>query len=122
MQTRPCGRWGLAAHAVTQRYQESDLFAFPSVNEGLAQVLFEAMSRSLPAFIRGADDLVTEGKGLFIVPVRDVERLAEAILWCYQHRDEMRAMGRAARAKIESQFTLEHYNQRMIELFKSLAT
>jgi glycosyltransferase involved in cell wall biosynthesis len=115
----------LAAHAVTQRYRESDLFVFPSVNEGLAQVLLEAMSSGLPVVASdhsGADDLVTEGKDGFIVPVRDVERLAEAILWCYQHRDETRAMGRAARAKIESQFTLEHYNQRMIALYKSLAT
>jgi alpha-maltose-1-phosphate synthase len=115
----------LAAHEVTQRYRESDLFIFPSVNEGLAQVLLEAMSSGLPVVASdhsGADDLVTEGKDGFIVPVRDVERLADAILWCYQHRDETRAMGRAARAKIESQFTLEHYNQRMIELYKSLAT
>jgi glycosyltransferase involved in cell wall biosynthesis len=115
----------LAAPAVMQRYRESDLFVFPSVNEGLAQVLLEAMSSGLPVVASdhsGADDLVTEGKDGFIVPVRDVERLAEAILWCYQHRDETRAMGRAARAKIESQFTLEHYNQRMIELYKSLAT
>jgi len=115
----------LAPPAVTQQYRESDLFVFPSVNEGLAQVLLEAMSSGLPVVASdhsGADDLVTEGKDGFIVPVRDVERLAEAILWCYQHRDETRAMGQAARAKIESQFTLEHYNQRMIELYKSLAT
>jgi glycosyltransferase involved in cell wall biosynthesis len=55
------------------------------------------------------------------VPARDVDRLAEAIQRCYQHRDETRAMGRAARAKIESQFTLDHYNQRMIVLYNELA-
>jgi glycosyltransferase involved in cell wall biosynthesis len=107
-----------------ERYRESDLFVFPSVNEGLAQVLLEAMSSGLPVVASdysGADDLVTEGKDGFIVPVRDVDRLAEAILWCYQHREETRAMGRAARAKMESQFTLEHYNQRQIALYRSLA-
>jgi glycosyltransferase involved in cell wall biosynthesis len=64
---------------------------------------------------------VKEGVEGFVTPVRDVERLAEAILWCYQHREEIRAMGRAARARIESQFTLSHYNQRMIALYRSLA-
>ena len=111
--------------ALKQSYRESDLFVFPSVNEGLAQVLLEAMSSGLPVVASdhsGADDLVTEGKDGFIVPVRDVDHMAEAILWCYQHRNETLAMGRAARAKIESQFTLAHYNQRMIELYKSLAT
>lgn len=30
-------------------------------------------------------------------------------------------MGRAARSKIENHFTLEHYNQRQIALYRSLA-
>jgi glycosyltransferase involved in cell wall biosynthesis len=105
-------------------YRDSDVFVFPSVNEGLAQVLFEAMSSGLPVVASdhsGADDVVTEGKDGFIFPVHDVERLAEAILWCYQHRNETQAMGRAARTKVESQFTLEHYNQRQIALYRSLA-
>jgi glycosyltransferase involved in cell wall biosynthesis len=105
-------------------YRDSDVFVFPSVNEGLAQVLFEAMSSGLPVVASdhsGADDVVTEGKDGFIVPVHDVESLAEAILWCYQHRNETQAMGRAARTKVESQFTLEHYNQRQIALYRSLA-
>jgi hypothetical protein len=31
-------------------------------------------------------------------------------------------MGTAARAKIESEFTLNHYNQRMIALYNGLAS
>lgn len=105
-------------------YRNSDVFVFPSVNEGLAQVLFEAMASGLPIVASdysGADDLITDGKEGFIVPVRDVDRLADAISWCYEHREELRAMGRAARAKVESHFTLEHYNQRQINLYRSLA-
>jgi glycosyltransferase involved in cell wall biosynthesis len=106
-------------------YRESDLFVFPSVNEGLAQALLEAMATGLPVVaseLSGACDCVTEGKEGFIVPARDVARTAEAIQWCYQHRDERRAMGRAARARIESEFTLDHYNQRMIALYRGLAS
>jgi len=115
---------GVYGPALAERYRESDVFVFPSVNEGLAQVLLEAMSSGLPVVASdysGADDLLTEGKDGFIVPVRDVDRLAEAILWCYQHREETRAMGRAARAKVETQLTLEHYNQRQIAMYRSLA-
>jgi len=61
------------------------------------------------------------GKEGIIVPARDVDRLAEAILWCYQHRDESRAMGVAARKRVENQFTLEHYNQRVIALYRKVA-
>jgi starch synthase len=115
----------LSVRELVKAYQESDVFVFPSVNEGFAQVLLEAMACGLPVVateLSGAKDCVTEGKEGFIVPARDVDRLAEAILWCYQHRDETRAMGKAARARIESQFTLEHYNQRMIALYNELAS
>jgi glycosyltransferase involved in cell wall biosynthesis len=105
-------------------YREASIFVFPSPNEGLAQVLLEAMASGLPVVasdLSGASDCVTEGKEGLIVPARDVDRLADAILWCYQHREETRAMGLAARTKIENQFTLEHYNRRVIALYRSLA-
>jgi glycosyltransferase involved in cell wall biosynthesis len=56
-----------------------------------------------------------------IIPVRAVDALADAISWCYQHRDAIQGMGRAARARIENQFTLDHYNQRLIRLYRTLA-
>jgi len=114
----------LPARELLKHYRDSDLFVFPSVNEGLAQVLLEAMATGLPVVateLSGACDCVSDGQEGFIVPARDVDRTAEAIEWCYEHRDETRGMGRAARARIESQFTLEHYNQRMILLYRELA-
>jgi glycosyltransferase involved in cell wall biosynthesis len=114
----------LTAIELAELYRSSDVFAFPSVNEGLAMVLLEAMASGLPVVasdMSGAVDCVTDGKEGFIVPARDVDRLAEAILWCYEHRDETRAMGRAARARVENEFTLEHYNQRMIAVYRRLA-
>src|SRR6202050_302273 len=116
---------GILPHdQVAAQDRKSDIFIMPSVNEGLAQVMLEAMASGLPVVasdLSGADDCVTEGKEGFIVPARNVDRLAEAILWCYQHPDEICAMGLAARARIESQFTLDHYNQRQIALYRSLA-
>jgi glycosyltransferase involved in cell wall biosynthesis len=63
---------------------------------------------------------MTDGKEGTIVPARHVDALADAISWCYQHRDEAQAMGKAARTRIESQFTLDHYNQRIIALYCAL--
>jgi len=86
-------------------------------------VLLEAMASGLPVVATdrtGAPDLITHGKEGFIVPARNVEALAEAILWCYRHPDETAAMGRAARAKVEQQFTLSHHAERQIALYRSL--
>ena len=114
----------LTPQEVAKRYRESSLFVLPSPNEGLAQVLLEAMASALPVVatdMTGAVDCMENGKEGIIVPARDVDRLAEAILWCYQHRDESRAMGVAARKRVENQFTLEHYNQRVIALYRKVA-
>jgi starch synthase len=109
---------------VAKIYAGSDLLAFPSVSEGLAEVVLEAMATGLPVVatdLSGANDCLENGKEGIIVPARDVEAMADAILWCYQHRDESRAMGKAARARIEREFTLENYVERQIALYRSLA-
>jgi len=104
-------------------YRSSNLFVFPSVNEGLARVLFEAMASALPVIATetsGAEDCVTSGEDGTIVPARNTEALAEAMLWHYQNREESEAMGRLARRNIEQRFTLSHYEERMIALYRSL--
>ena len=108
---------------VAECYRNSDLFVLPSVNEGLAQVLLEAMSSGLAVVASdrsGAEDCVTDGKEGFVVPARDVEKLADRVFWCYQHREETRAMGSAARARIESAFTLDHYNARQMAVYRDI--
>jgi glycosyltransferase involved in cell wall biosynthesis len=86
-------------------------------------VLLEAMASSLCVVatdLSGATECITSGKEGTIVPARDVGALADAISWCYWHREEGQVMGKAARERIESKFTLDHYNQRVIALYCSL--
>jgi glycosyltransferase involved in cell wall biosynthesis len=114
----------LPPREVARCYRESSLFVLPSPLEGLAQVLLEAMASGLAVVATdrtGANDCMTDGKEGWIVPARNVNRLAEAILWCYQHPEETRAMGKAARVRIESEFTLNDYNQRVMAFYRELA-
>lgn len=113
----------LAPEAVAHSLQESELFVFPSVNEGFSRALLEAMSCGLPVIAcrdTGAEDCVTSGTEGLLVPGRNAGALAEAIQWCYEHRDALPAMGRAARKRIEENFTLSHYENRMIELYRTV--
>lgn len=114
----------LSPQDVAQRYRESSAFVLPSPNEGFGLVLLEAMASGLPSIgtdMTGAVDCIQNGKDGMIVPARNADALANAILWCYRHPDESRAMGQAARVKVESEFTLEHYNQRVMAFYRSLA-
>jgi glycosyltransferase involved in cell wall biosynthesis len=113
----------LPSSEVARCYRESNLFVMPSLNEGLAQVLLEAMASGLPAVATdrtGANDCIAHGNEGLIVPARDAGALASAIQWCYEHREESVAMGKAARARIEREFTLEHYNARVIQMYRGL--
>ncbi len=108
---------------VARCYRQSSLLVLPSANEGLAQVLLESMASGITVVatdMSGANECITDGTEGLIVPARDNDALAEAILWCYRHRDEIHRMGRAARDRIESEFTLNHYNQRIIALYRKL--
>lgn len=113
----------LPSREVARLYRESSLFILPSVQEGFGLVLLEAMASGLPVVgtdNTGATDCVTTGVDGLIVPARDVDALAEAILWSYQHRDEATAMGRSARTKVERLFTLAHYEERLMAFYRSL--
>ena len=113
----------LPAEQVADWYRNSDVFAFPSVNEGLARVLLEAMACGLSVIATrasGAEDCVTPGEDGTIVPERDVAALAQAILWHFQNRDATRTMGFAARAKVESRFTAAHYVERMMRTYDAV--
>lgn len=63
------------AHA----YASSDVFCLPSLEEGMALVIGEALSFGLPVVTTpnsGAEDLITPGREGMIVPIRDVEGLS----------------------------------------------
>jgi glycosyltransferase involved in cell wall biosynthesis len=114
----------LPSSEMAEWYRRSSLFVLPSPNEGFGMVLLEAMASGLPVIASdksGAQDCVAEGRDGFVVAARNVDALAERILWCYQRRDETRAMGRAARMKIEQQFTLAHYAERQISLYRQVS-
>jgi glycosyltransferase involved in cell wall biosynthesis len=60
-----------------------DLFALPSLNEGMGRVIVEAMAMRLPVVasdVSGIRDLVVSGKNGLLVSASDRSALAEAIL------------------------------------------
>lgn len=115
----------LPSREVAKIYAESSLLVLPSVHEGFGLVLLEAMASGLPVVATdktGATECVTTGVDGFVVPARNVDALAEAILWCYQHPDRLIAMGKSARTKVEQRFTLSHYEERLIAFYQSLGS
>jgi glycosyltransferase involved in cell wall biosynthesis len=91
------------SHArVLELMQGCDVFCLPSIVEGRALVMQEAMSQGLPLIITpntGGEDLIDEGVTGFLVPIRRADMIAEKIAWCADNRAALSDMSRAAQAK-----------------------
>jgi len=71
----------------------------PTLCEGLAHVIPEALSRGLPVLTTphsGADDFIASGVNGWIVPIRDPDALADRIMWALDHPTDLAAMREAA--------------------------
>ncbi|TDU34418.1 colanic acid/amylovoran biosynthesis glycosyltransferase [Gelidibacter sediminis] len=68
---------------VQHMIQESDLLLLPSVKEGIANVVLEAMALGtlvLSTDCGGMNEVITDAVNGFLVPVRDAEAIADAIV------------------------------------------
>jgi len=101
---------------------EADVFVLPSIAEGFAQVLLEAMSCGLPIITTentAGSDIITNGKEGFIVPIRDVAALVQKLSIFIASPDLIENMGRAASTKA-AYFTWERFRAGIVEAYKKI--
>lgn len=116
---------GASQTKIVEDLHASDLFALPSLEEGFAHVLLEAMSCGLPILSTDrtcAPDVIDEGREGFVVEAGNSAILAERIHWAVEHRRELADMGNAAAQRARG-FTWEKFRQGVrsayVELTKS---
>ena len=86
-----------------------DLVVVTSRYEGCCNVILEGMAMGKPVIataVGGNPELVVPGETGLLVPTEDPQNLSEAICHLLQDPPRMRAMGQAARRRVETQFTL----------------
>jgi len=93
-----------------------DVFCLPSIVEGRALVMQEAMSQQLPLIITpntGGADLIIEGETGFLVPIRAPELIAERLTWFLDNRDYINEMGEKAQ-RHAAQYTWGGYGDEIV--------
>jgi glycosyltransferase involved in cell wall biosynthesis len=84
--------------SVDDWYGRADAFVLPTLSDGFAITQLEAMAHGLPVIATPhCGQVVKDGETGLIVPVRDVNALAQAIDELSADRSKTHAMGRAAR-------------------------
>lgn len=113
----------LTPDEVRQQLQDADVFLLSSLSEGISNAVLEAMACGLPIVSSdcgGMREAITHGVEGFVVPSRDQNRIAACLKKLYEDADLRKRMGRAARKRAQSEFSLEQQIARFVDLYDSL--
>ncbi|WP_165247217.1 glycosyltransferase family 4 protein [Paludisphaera soli] len=101
----------------------ADLFVLPSTEEGMSIALMEAMAVGLPVVasaIPGNRRLIADFKHGRLAPPRDPDALARTIVEQWSTFDRAFHMSRAARGRVEQQFSIRAVARTHRQLFQEL--
>ncbi len=100
-----------------------DLVVHPSLEEGFSNAILEAMAAGRPVIattVGGNAEAVIQGKTGLLVPPRDSEALANAMLRLLEHPAEAAEFGGAGRRRVAEQFQLPAMVRQYQEVYERL--
>jgi glycosyltransferase involved in cell wall biosynthesis len=98
-----------------------DVFAFPSLFEGLCLAVIEAQAAGVPVVatpVGGIRETVIDGETGLLVPPRDPQALAQAIRRLLDDRDLAAKLADEARRRVRERFSVERMVQRTLALYR----
>jgi glycosyltransferase involved in cell wall biosynthesis len=109
----------LPREQVREWLQKADTFVLASLSEGISNSVLEAMACGLPVVTSncgGMSEAITEGVEGYLIPPRDPDALAAALLHLSRHPQLAEEMGISGRARVLIQFDL----QRQVRLWLNI--
>jgi glycosyltransferase involved in cell wall biosynthesis len=108
---------------LSELLQTCTAFVFPSMEEGFARVIPEAMGAGLPiiaSYESGAATLVNDGVEGYIVRGRDPDHIAEVMIRVTKDREMNQGMGAAAYTKGAACNSWQDYGDRLLSKYSEL--
>jgi glycosyltransferase involved in cell wall biosynthesis len=112
--------WRSDAYAV---FAALDLFLAPSLWEGFGLVFLEAMALNIPIIstrVSAIPEVIVDGTTGWLVPPRDADAIAAALLEALTQPDTRRTRGDAGRQRLEQRFTVETMVARTLDVYHTL--
>ncbi len=100
-----------------------DVFVLPSKSEGISNTILEAMATGLPVVatrVGGNPELVEEGITGELVPAENPAALATALQSYVDDKTKQQKQGRAGRARVEKQFSIENMVNEYLTVYSDL--
>ncbi len=98
-----------------------DIFALPSLAEGMSNTLLEAMASGVAPVataVGGNPEIIEEGRSGILVPAGDVKGLAASLKKLCRDESARIAMAEGARARIEARFSLQQMLNAYAQLYE----
>ena len=111
-------------HDLRPYYSLMDVFVLPSLFEGLSNVILEAMAMEIPVIattVGGNPDVVSNGENGFLVPPRNVSKLAAALARLVEDRQMRMKMGKLNRLKVKEDFQWDTAVEKVEKVYRELA-
>jgi len=104
-------------------YSLIDIFVHPSLRDGMPNAVLEAMACGktiIATPVGGVTDVIEDGVNGRLVPVNDVNGLAEKIAEALSQPEKREQLGRSAREAVLRQYTLENELQANLKVYQRL--
>jgi len=109
---------------VLSLHKAFDIFAMSSITEGLGTSLLDAMAAGKPIVATragGIPEVVVDGETGLLVPPRDHEAMADAIVQLLKDETLRHQMGDAGRARARALFSAERMVQNTLQVYQRVA-
>jgi glycosyltransferase involved in cell wall biosynthesis len=100
-----------------------DILVIPSLLEGFPMITLEGMAMAKPIIatrIDGIKEQIVDGKSGILIPPRDPDASAEAIIGLGRNKNFAQTLGLEARQRVEEQFTVEKMVSETERVYQSL--
>lgn len=105
-------------------YAQSHIVCLPSFyGEGIPKALIEAAAAGRAIVTTdhpGCREAIIPNDSGLLVPIKNPEKLADALQWLIEHAAEREAMGKAGRLLAEKEFAIEKIVQRHLDIYDEL--
>lgn len=103
---------------IKKELPKNHVFLFPSLMEGSAKAVYEAMACSMPVITTyNAGSIIKNNNTGFIVDNENIDQIKEKLLFFYNNRKNIYLFGKRARKQVEK-YSWEKYAKEVLKTYK----